>query len=102
MTGLQRLSPALLLVVVAVLGGGASAALFSPDCSWGDEAGLRSGLSIERPEGKRRFDVYIPSGLQDNPALVLDLHSKGTNKNIQRESSRLHLLAEERKDFIVV
>ena len=101
MVGRHRLSAALLLVVGAALSGSGNAAMFSADCSWGDE-GLQTNLSLERPEGERLFDVYIPKGLQDNPALVLDLHSKGTRKEYQRERSRLHLLAEERKDFIVV
>ena len=76
--------------------------MFSPDSLWVGELGLQTDLVLRRPEGKRVYDVYIPSGLQDNPALIINMHSKGANKAEQRERSGLDRLADERRDFIIV
>ncbi len=75
------------------------APVFAPDGNLYE--GMNAGCSIQRPEGKRIFDVYIPPEIVERPALIVDIHSLYANKETQKGSSGMRALAQATKGFIV-
>ena len=65
------------------------------------EEGLTTGISIRRSEGRRYYDLYIPPNVTANPAILLSLHSSGSNKETQRGNSRWNEWADRDRNFVV-
>ena len=64
---------------------------------------LYENVGLNRPEGRRRYDIYIPSTITTSPppALLFSLHAALSNKNDQRAFTRWDKLADDR-NFIPV
>ena len=77
----------------------ASNAIFAPNSAF--KLSWNRDICIDRLEGKRCYDLYIPFNVTDNPALVLNFHSGNSNKLAQQGPSQLRELAKKKRTFVV-
>ena len=70
-----------------------------------EEGDMEVGLSrryVQMPvDGERRYMLFVPSGMIDPPALVLNWHSFGTFSEYQSFWTQVNSMADESRNFIV-